>query len=187
MTLNLGYHSGGFKFKLSFSIFQTQLHKDIEAKNEQIAALKSENEELHELAQHVQYMANMIEVTRLKGHLFQYCIQNLLIYIHHFCSEADWDGSRQFGRAEGHSTWHGGHGGHRADRRGIWSEWWGGGRAFSPWTSWTLGGRMTTLVMDLHGGRWLILLLHATSAVSCTVLTVHKLGSQVFGFAFCQP
>lgn len=44
--------------------FQIQLHKDIEAKNEQIAVLKSENEELHDLAQHVQYMANMIEVCR---------------------------------------------------------------------------------------------------------------------------
>ncbi|XP_029701133.1 geminin [Takifugu rubripes] len=42
-----------------------KLHKDIEAKNEQITALKSENEELHELAKHVQYMANMIE--RLTG------------------------------------------------------------------------------------------------------------------------
>lgn len=39
-----------------------QLHKDIEAKDEQIAQLKSENEELQELAQHVQYMADMIEV-----------------------------------------------------------------------------------------------------------------------------
>lgn len=56
---------------LNFSILQTQLHKDIEAKNEQIAALKSENEELHELAKHVQYMANMIEVGRLKVRVFK--------------------------------------------------------------------------------------------------------------------
>lgn len=46
--------------------FQIQLHKDIEAKNERIAVLKSENEELQELAQHVQYMADMIEVCSLK-------------------------------------------------------------------------------------------------------------------------
>ncbi|XP_071757680.2 geminin [Centroberyx gerrardi] len=42
-----------------------KLHKDIEAKDEQITQLKSENEELQELAQHVQYMADMIE--RLTG------------------------------------------------------------------------------------------------------------------------
>uniref|UniRef100_A0A3B4UA37 Geminin DNA replication inhibitor n=1 Tax=Seriola dumerili TaxID=41447 RepID=A0A3B4UA37_SERDU len=42
-----------------------KLHKDIEAKDEQITKLKSENEELQELAQHVQYMADMIE--RLTG------------------------------------------------------------------------------------------------------------------------
>ena len=39
-----------------------QLHKDIEAKDEQISQLKSENDELQELAQHVQYMSDMIEV-----------------------------------------------------------------------------------------------------------------------------
>lgn len=39
------------------------MHKDIEAKDEQIAQLKSENEELQELAQHVQHMADMIEVS----------------------------------------------------------------------------------------------------------------------------
>jgi len=39
------------------------LHKDIEAKDEQIAQLKSENDELQELAQHVQHMADMIEVS----------------------------------------------------------------------------------------------------------------------------
>lgn len=39
-----------------------QLHKEIEAKDEQIAQLRSENEELQELAQHVQHMADMIEV-----------------------------------------------------------------------------------------------------------------------------
>lgn len=54
-----------------------QLHKDIEAKNEQITALKSENEELHELAKHVQYMANMIEVGHLKLHVFKCCVPNL--------------------------------------------------------------------------------------------------------------
>ncbi|XP_038580439.1 geminin isoform X2 [Micropterus salmoides] len=42
-----------------------KLHKDIEAKDEQITTLKCENEELQELAQHVQYMADMIE--RLTG------------------------------------------------------------------------------------------------------------------------
>ncbi|XP_029370478.1 geminin [Echeneis naucrates] len=42
-----------------------KLHKDIEAKDEQITKLKSENEELQELAQHVQYLADMIE--RLTG------------------------------------------------------------------------------------------------------------------------
>uniref|UniRef100_A0A8C9XB09 Geminin DNA replication inhibitor n=1 Tax=Sander lucioperca TaxID=283035 RepID=A0A8C9XB09_SANLU len=42
-----------------------KLHKDIEAKDEQIMQLKCENEELQELAQHVQYMADMIE--RLTG------------------------------------------------------------------------------------------------------------------------
>ncbi|XP_039977110.1 geminin [Xiphias gladius] len=42
-----------------------KLHKDIEAKDEQLTKLKSENEELQELAQHVQYMADMIE--RLTG------------------------------------------------------------------------------------------------------------------------
>ncbi|XP_074543431.1 geminin [Halichoeres trimaculatus] len=42
-----------------------KLHKNIEAKDEQISKLKCENEELQELAQHVQYMADMIE--RLTG------------------------------------------------------------------------------------------------------------------------
>ncbi|XP_076610421.1 geminin [Chaetodon auriga] len=42
-----------------------KLHKDIEAKDEQITKLKCENDELQELAQHVQYMADMIE--RLTG------------------------------------------------------------------------------------------------------------------------
>ncbi|XP_054461920.1 geminin [Anoplopoma fimbria] len=42
-----------------------KLHKDIEAKDEQMAKLKCENAELQELAQHVQYMADMIE--RLTG------------------------------------------------------------------------------------------------------------------------
>lgn len=43
----------------------SQLHKDIEAKDEQIVQLKSENDELQELAQHVQHMADMIEVSTL--------------------------------------------------------------------------------------------------------------------------
>lgn len=42
-----------------------KLHKDIEHKDERITKLKCENEELQELAQHVQYMADMIE--RLTG------------------------------------------------------------------------------------------------------------------------
>ncbi|XP_028317760.1 geminin [Gouania willdenowi] len=42
-----------------------RLIKDIEARDEQISKLQSENEELQELAQHVQYMADMIE--RLTG------------------------------------------------------------------------------------------------------------------------
>ncbi|XP_063755867.1 geminin isoform X2 [Eleginops maclovinus] len=42
-----------------------KMHKDIEAKDVQITQLKCENEELQELAQHVQYMADMIE--RLTG------------------------------------------------------------------------------------------------------------------------
>ncbi|XP_075962163.1 geminin [Anarhichas minor] len=42
-----------------------KLHKDIEAKDDQITQLTSENAELQELAQHVQYMADMIE--RLTG------------------------------------------------------------------------------------------------------------------------
>ncbi|XP_068603367.1 geminin [Brachionichthys hirsutus] len=42
-----------------------KLHKDIGAKDEWIAKLKGENEELQELAQHVQYMADMVE--RLTG------------------------------------------------------------------------------------------------------------------------
>lgn len=46
--------------------FLTQLHKDIEARDEQITKLQSENDELQELAQHVQYMADMIEVSNAK-------------------------------------------------------------------------------------------------------------------------
>uniref|UniRef100_A0AAZ1WVQ6 Geminin DNA replication inhibitor n=1 Tax=Oreochromis aureus TaxID=47969 RepID=A0AAZ1WVQ6_OREAU len=42
-----------------------KLHKSIDARDEQITKLQSENEELQELAQHVQYMADMIE--RLTG------------------------------------------------------------------------------------------------------------------------
>ncbi|XP_030596988.1 LOW QUALITY PROTEIN: geminin [Archocentrus centrarchus] len=42
-----------------------KLHKSIEARDEQITKLQSENEELQELAQHVQYMADLIE--RLTG------------------------------------------------------------------------------------------------------------------------
>uniref|UniRef100_A0A1A8UFH9 Geminin, DNA replication inhibitor n=3 Tax=Nothobranchius TaxID=28779 RepID=A0A1A8UFH9_NOTFU len=53
--------------KALFNVLQEneKLHKDIEAKEEQIRILQSENEELQELAQHVQYMADMIE--RLTG------------------------------------------------------------------------------------------------------------------------
>lgn len=43
-------------------MFSQQLHKEIETKDEQIAELQSENDELQELAQHVQHMADMIEV-----------------------------------------------------------------------------------------------------------------------------
>ncbi|KAM4539556.1 geminin isoform 1-T2 [Odontesthes bonariensis] len=42
-----------------------KLHRDIETRDEQIRKLQGENEELQELAQHVQYMADMIE--RLTG------------------------------------------------------------------------------------------------------------------------
>ncbi|XP_061912568.1 geminin isoform X2 [Entelurus aequoreus] len=53
--------------KALFDVLQEneKLHKDIEAKDEQIAQLKGENDELQELAEHVQYMADMIE--RLTG------------------------------------------------------------------------------------------------------------------------
>ncbi|CAB1457013.1 unnamed protein product [Pleuronectes platessa] len=53
--------------KALFNVLQEneKLHKDIETRDEQITRLKSENEELQELAQHVQYMADMIE--RLTG------------------------------------------------------------------------------------------------------------------------
>ncbi|XP_030202624.1 geminin [Gadus morhua] len=44
-----------------------KLHKDIEVRDEQICHLKTENEELQELAQHVQYMADMIERLTGKG------------------------------------------------------------------------------------------------------------------------
>ncbi|CAN9503689.1 unnamed protein product [Ophioblennius macclurei] len=53
--------------KALFNVLQEneKLHKDIEAKDEQITKLREENEELQELAQHVQYMADMVE--RLTG------------------------------------------------------------------------------------------------------------------------
>ncbi|XP_061764512.1 geminin [Nerophis ophidion] len=53
--------------KALFNVLQEneKLHKDIEARDEQIAQLKGENDELQELAEHVQYMADMIE--RLTG------------------------------------------------------------------------------------------------------------------------
>lgn len=57
------------RLKLS-SFNKNQLHRDIEAKDEQIATLQCENEELQELAQHVQYMADMIEV----GSLFTWAV-----------------------------------------------------------------------------------------------------------------
>lgn len=44
-----------------------KLHKDVEAKEEQISQLTRENEELQELVQHVQYMADMIERLTGKG------------------------------------------------------------------------------------------------------------------------
>lgn len=44
-----------------------KLHKDIEARDEQIKKLQGENEDLQELAQHVQYMADMIERLTGKG------------------------------------------------------------------------------------------------------------------------
>ncbi|KAM9777037.1 geminin isoform 1-T3 [Syngnathus typhle] len=55
--------------KALFDVLQEneKLHKDIEAKDEQIAQLKSNNEELRELADHVQYMADMIERLTGKG------------------------------------------------------------------------------------------------------------------------
>ncbi|XP_019730321.1 geminin, partial [Hippocampus comes] len=55
--------------KALFNVLQEneKLHKDIEAKNEQITRLKSENDELRELADHVQYMADMIERLTGKG------------------------------------------------------------------------------------------------------------------------
>ncbi|KAG8442311.1 hypothetical protein GDO86_011200 [Hymenochirus boettgeri] len=43
-----------------------KMHKEIELKDLEIARLKQENDELMELAGHVQFMANMIE--RLTGH-----------------------------------------------------------------------------------------------------------------------
>lgn len=53
-----------------------QLHKGIEAKDEQIAQLKTENDELQELAQHVQHMADMIEVRagKLMATNFIFCL-----------------------------------------------------------------------------------------------------------------
>lgn len=53
--------------KALFNVLQEneKLHKEIETKNDHIAKLQGENEELQELAQHVQYMADMIE--RLTG------------------------------------------------------------------------------------------------------------------------
>ncbi|XP_062846819.1 geminin [Trichomycterus rosablanca] len=53
--------------KALFNVLQEneKLHKEIEAKDEQITNLKTENDELQELAQHVQQMADMIE--RLTG------------------------------------------------------------------------------------------------------------------------
>uniref|UniRef100_A0A3P9KAN4 Geminin DNA replication inhibitor n=1 Tax=Oryzias latipes TaxID=8090 RepID=A0A3P9KAN4_ORYLA len=53
--------------KALFNVLQEneKLHKDLEVRDEQIRKLQSENEDLQELAQHVQYMADMIE--RLTG------------------------------------------------------------------------------------------------------------------------
>lgn len=43
-------------------IYVLQLHKEIEQKDNEIARLKKENKELAEVAEHVQYMAGLIEV-----------------------------------------------------------------------------------------------------------------------------
>ncbi|XP_057683560.1 geminin isoform X1 [Corythoichthys intestinalis] len=55
--------------KALFNVLQEneKLHKDIEAKDERISRLKSENEELRELADHVEYMADVIERLTGKG------------------------------------------------------------------------------------------------------------------------
>lgn len=60
------------------------MHKDIEARDEQIVKLKSENEELQELAQHVQYMADMIEVWLLL--IFFPCL--ILVVVSLLCIKA---------------------------------------------------------------------------------------------------
>lgn len=58
--------SSSVSIVLDFFLFPFyKLHKDIEAKDERITKLKCENDELQELAQHVQYMADMIEVGTL--------------------------------------------------------------------------------------------------------------------------
>ncbi|XP_077446408.1 geminin [Stigmatopora argus] len=55
--------------KALFNVLQEneKLYKDLEAKEERISRLKSENEELRELADHVEYMADMIERLTGKG------------------------------------------------------------------------------------------------------------------------
>lgn len=50
---------------LNFLVCVTQLHKEIEQKDNEIALLKKENKELAEVAEHVQYMAAVIEVRTL--------------------------------------------------------------------------------------------------------------------------
>lgn len=52
-----------FVFFWHFVIW-TQLHKEIEQKDGEIARLKEENEELMSLAEHVHYMTSVIEVLK---------------------------------------------------------------------------------------------------------------------------
>jgi hypothetical protein len=44
------------------SVLPIQLHKEIEQKDSEIARLRKENKDLAEVAEHVQYMAEVIEV-----------------------------------------------------------------------------------------------------------------------------
>lgn len=51
-------------FLFSHFVIWTQLHKEIEQKDGEIARLKEENEELMSLAEHVHYMTSVIEVLK---------------------------------------------------------------------------------------------------------------------------